>query len=448
MKKILLLFLLFTAGTAFSAIWNSDGSQANVQALHDQAATHDGDTITLPAGTYTWNVPVRFTKAINVVGAGIGVTTINDNVSKTPPPPGVLWSFTLPANSNVRVTGFTIFGQAQDTSGGNAGTLNFGGYAHTFRVDHIQFLQPGSSCIGIDGDLWGVIDHCYFEGAFRQGVHVTHGNWNGDTGGWGDGSYEDPLHLGTERAVYIEDCTFNGESTGGGIDGTRGGRVVFRYNTVTGANIGWHGTEGSRQRGMRSIEVYQNTFSETDGIIFTGVLWRSGTGVIWGNTFTGGTGQTGFHDMMLVTTYRDFNCGGVNGELPWGNINGSNPWDKNDLPNGYPALDQVGRGTCQDQIRGDTPVNTRTGNPAWPNQAEEPVYEWNNTWSPVPQNTGPKVGFQCDIVQLGRDVFTDTPMPGYTPYVYPHPLVSGASPSPTPTATATPTPPPTPSKIF
>ena len=33
----------------------------------------------------------------------------------------------------------------------------------------------------------------------------------------------------------------------------------------------------------------------------------------------------------------------------------------------------------------------------------------------------------------GRDYFSDTPLPGYTPYTYPHPLTGGGGTSPTPT---------------
>ena len=30
--------------------------------------------------------------------------------------------------------------------------------------------------------------------------------------------------------------------------------------------------------------------------------------------------------------------------------------------------------------------------------------------------------------QEGRDYYNNTPMPGYKPYIYPHPLVSGLAP--------------------
>jgi hypothetical protein len=34
----------------------------------------------------------------------------------------------------------------------------------------------------------------------------------------------------------------------------------------------------------------------------------------------------------------------------------------------------------------------------------------------------------ASTILVGRDYFNDTPMPGYTPYVYPHPLTKGLPP--------------------
>ena len=103
---------------------------------------------------------------------------------------------------------------------------------------------------------------------------------------------------------------------------------------------------------------------------------------------------------------------------------------------GYAALDQVGRGLCADQIRGDNPVNQRTGGAAWPNQASEPVYVWGNIWTPVPNNPGSLISNQDPVIQTGRDIISGQKA-GYTPFQYPHPLVSGGT-SPTPTPSATP----------
>jgi len=89
-------------------------------------------------------------------------------------------------------------------------------------------------------------------------------------------------------------------------------------------------------------------------------------------------------------------------------------------------LDQPGRG-ASDLITGTTPINSVTGNAAWPHQALEPVYSWNNT---IHGGTPSPVGGNATLIS-GRDYFNDTPMPGYTPYTYPHPLVTGAPAPPT-----------------
>src|SRR4029453_4588159 len=61
--------------------WDSDGSVQNIQSMHDQAA--DGDTITLPAGVFTWPVTLNITKAITLSG------------NATAPAPGVKGPGTL-----------------------------------------------------------------------------------------------------------------------------------------------------------------------------------------------------------------------------------------------------------------------------------------------------------------------------------------------------------------
>jgi hypothetical protein len=102
------------------------------------------------------------------------------------------------------------------------------------------------------------------------------------------------------------------------------------------------------------------------------------------------------------------------------------------------ALDQPCRGQG-DLITGDpNPINTVFGVARWPRQASEPTYSWNDIYVPtgahvniyIPDNPRPA------LIVAGRDFFNNTPMPGYTPYVYPHPLVTGQPPPP-PTASAT-----------
>src|SRR5215467_12949070 len=82
------LFAALFFGIAFAphsgaTVYPSDGSDANVQAIHDTNA-NDGDTITLPAGTFIWTAGVNLTKGITVAGqttvtgAGTATCTADD----------------------------------------------------------------------------------------------------------------------------------------------------------------------------------------------------------------------------------------------------------------------------------------------------------------------------------------------------------------------------------
>jgi hypothetical protein len=93
----------------------------------------------------------------------------------------------------------------------------------------------------------------------------------------------------------------------------------------------------------------------------------------------------------------------------------------------YATLDQPGRGSGdllrdngQDSNGNLITINTVTGTPSWPREILEPIYCWSNTlngaltgmFSPYPG------------IQSGRDFYNDMPRPGYTPFVYPHPLAT------------------------
>jgi hypothetical protein len=63
--------------------------------------------------------------------------------------------------------------------------------------------------------------------------------------------------------------------------------------------------------------------------------------------------------------------------------------------------------------------NPATITPGWNDQVVTPCYSWNNT-----QEGGVHVNFgrTTKVVRRGVHYFNDTAMPGYTPYIYPHPL--------------------------
>ena len=56
-------------------------SMSDVQSALNRA--HDGQTVAIPGGTCTWTKTLTVTNAINLLGAGPGLTVIIDNVDRS-----------------------------------------------------------------------------------------------------------------------------------------------------------------------------------------------------------------------------------------------------------------------------------------------------------------------------------------------------------------------------
>ena len=126
---------IWTGFSALGTVYHSDGSAASVQGLHNQLL--NGDTITLPAGTFTWNRQVHITKNITLKGAGQNSTIVVDNVPKSGGLPGSILILCNNITGNLRITNFKIQGQAHDTEGWNKGTISISGTTQSLRVDNI-----------------------------------------------------------------------------------------------------------------------------------------------------------------------------------------------------------------------------------------------------------------------------------------------------------------------
>jgi hypothetical protein len=120
------------------------------------------------------------------------------------------------------------------------------------------------------------------------------------------------------------------------------------------------------------------------------------------------------------------------------------------------ALDQGGAGKG-DLVRCCPPINQATGTAQWPHQATEPIYGWNNIYVPdgaeqifFKGSAGqPVVNSGIDFFNLGTAFPADTTPAAVSskyvaglngadyvgPFVYPHPLTTGAS-TPLPSATS------------
>jgi hypothetical protein len=295
-----------------------------------------------------------------------------------------------------------------------------------------NYLEAVSGTSGTDdlrGGRWVFRhNHCY--GNIEIQSHGTEdGRWRG----------------GRAREVYNND--FHNRNTHG-VGGVRSGVTVFHHNTFDGVAPGQSGYQ---------LQAYRSVFKWRD-CPFAGAtgdnpwdandphgLYESGTATGGGqsqivdttknwttNQWAGFTAKfTGNNQVALIRS----NTSNTLNVYYYTDSGGGHVWHAGDTYQIHKlsiALDQPGRGQG-DLIVGDPPINSRTGTAAWPNQQLEPSYSWNNAFVPDGRHvnftvgTGGGGGVEGANAQLlaGRDYFNDTPMPGYTPYTYPHPLTTG-----------------------
>lgn len=397
-------------------------SYADVNAALDNAA--NGDTVLVPAGTCTWTQSMDFdlvitngrNKYLTLRGAGIDQTVIIDGVSKAPYPNiPYLLRWTTVNGGLTRITGFTFRG-GSNVDGYNQGMIYIRGNSQQFRFDNNKVIPTKTSGMFIWDNVTGVLDHNVFDVSVAFGLYTFHNSWL-NVGGYGDNSWATPNTFGTQQAIFIEDNTFtNNQSVvyhDYAVDGWSGGRVVYRYNTFNNCTWANHGTESSgRHRSQRQFEIYNNTWTwNMKGNGFASMIGaRGGVGVVFNNTATITNGTV--NNFFDVSYYR---AGGS--FAPWGQC--PNSWDLSSSA----CLDQTGRGDG-DLISGDTPSPVR-----WPNQAADPTYVWNNK---INGTVSPPASHSSAVV-VGRDILSQA-RPGYTPYQYPHPLITAGTNNAAPTA--------------
>ena len=391
---------LSAAGGPATQLWHAAScSKTDVQNAINSAV--DGDRVLIPAGTCTWTSRLTVSgKGITIAGAGVGQTTIVNGVNGT----ALQFNFT-PGDPTTYVEGVT-FDANNGTNDDAMITLNGGGL-NQFRVHHISMtnLRERGIEVNMDGrEVSGLIDHCTMNMPLVNGssksISIS------GTGPEESQPFSRPLALGSDKFIFVEDCTFNyGGRNDGAMDAYGGARYVFRYNTVINTNVEHHGADSGGFRGVHSFEIYNNTFRCTGSCGSQRKhYFRSGTGVIFNNTYTGN--YTGAE----LTNYRSDES-----FPPWGKCDGTSPWDENKPgQNGYACLDQIGH------VFGPTSGGANL---------LEPLYEWNNTddGADVDLVVATSHAHADEHIVQGRDFYNDTRRPGYTPYRYPHPLQGGGT---------------------
>lgn len=431
MTKYLLCILLCSAPfcvaahaqTTITAASCNEGDVQNAVAK----ATTDGDTVSIPAGTCTWTKPLNaaLSNSLTIEGAGAQTpgggtdqTIIVDDVNHSSGTPDMAFSTT--AGKSFRLTGMAFYSDSGNSTVPYNGLVMITGASKSVRVDHCHFnlTVSGSKGLYISGWIYGVTDHCLYDttaGIVTNEMSVNDPGWSGSAGLYqGDASWSDSDNWGSNKFFFAEDSTFN---NGFAYDCSLGGRLVFRHNTVSGQLMA-HGLTSWRNRGCRAEEVYDNTFDYTqNGYGSYLIMIESGALLFWGNT------STNYRAMVYADVPRTNNATYTYSAPPngWGycgtGITGaSSAWDGNTDSTGYPCLDQVGRGKG-DMLSGSSfpnVVNSATGTIAWPHQALDPVYVWDNTYNPVPNESLDTLWLSywvkgMTVTQENRDYYLQVP---------------------------------------
>lgn len=258
------------------------------------AASVDGDTVKIPAGSVTWTTTLNLNKAIMLIGAGTSSTIFNGNG-------GTMMTISLPADKPVRVSGIH-FNNSRTTT---VPTLILAGKTYSgsgtaltsFRIDHCKFSY-GKRAVNPNGWCYGVIDHNTF-----VNCDIAVGLSGDDNAAWSR-----PIQPGSANTVCIEDNTFLIDNNITGepneqIYHQEGTRTTIRNNTFDGHSytagnslfFDCHGNQGYNTgndktdfRGTILVEFYNNNLRayKTYRMLYI----RAGTIFAYNNAMTCDTG--------------------------------------------------------------------------------------------------------------------------------------------------------------
>jgi len=335
LRFVLILSGLFALRCG-AAVYHSNGTAANIQQIHDTQAV-DGDTITLPAGTFSWTSSPGITKAITLQGAttvtGAGgpnptvndATIVKDDVSRN----STILSVTISGNRVFRLTGITFAPGASQVNGSTDGAFHFSSPDLTARVriDHCHFASLHQAKLIRNSKVYGVADHNAIEVTGNSFPFNNEGAIAG-SGENGNAAWADYPWFGTGKFFFIEDNTLVRQNTMANslVDSFYGGRWVARHNYMVNMIPSGHGTESGAGRGQRANEFYDNTINMT--VEWSGGGQRSGTSLWHDNTFLGHNSDNG--SACNLSNFRETPARGIQPSGTFTVADGTCPWDQND----------------------------------------------------------------------------------------------------------------------
>lgn len=332
LRAIIHLSILFLVPLVSSAATRTAASCSSADVAAAIAASSNGDTVIVPAGTCTWGsggIPLAVNKSITLQGNGIDSTIIN--LASNAPTYG---TGTIAISApNVTVKGFTI-----NVPSGSTTATAFSSSGNNFRITGNKYNGATGTCSGYFlyfTGIYGVVDSNQVVGSTGNQELIF---GRGPTDAW-----QSDHSMGGANNVFIEDNTFS--NAGYLTDCNSNSKCVVRYNTITSqSKIDGHGKcTNTPARSVRHMEIYGNHWTQTGGY-FTGIEVRGGTGRIFNNKSDNSGGDT----WLQVVDYATFQaiCGGYAPNCG--------------CPSDYPLADQIGVGKDPKSA------------------ASEPYYLWNN----------------------------------------------------------------------
>lgn len=340
--------ILFGTATSHAVTVEAEsGSREDIQAAINEAP--ENATVVIPEGEFNWRGPrINIDKDITISGSGDKGTVLNKTSALD-------WFFNVVSEGFFRLTNIVLDGNRRG-GGVQMRTDNL-----DFRIDNSTFRNFGTRAVQTYGGAKGLIDNNEFLENRPTDIVVYGDN---------DKSWNEPLQLGTDDAVYVEDNVFTHKtvSNSHSIASNRGSKYVFRYNTINDGDqntnpIDAHGNY-YHGRGSRSYEIYGNEVNS--GHSYMGMYIRGGTGVIFDNEMNGS-----FTHPLILENYRSFRQSNVR----------------------YPAPDQIHDLHIWD--------NEKNGEEVTPFMRDR--------------------GKVREHIKENRDYFLN-PKADYTPYTYPHPM--------------------------
>jgi hypothetical protein len=426
-----------------AAIWDTDGSQSDVQAKINLAAR--GDTVLVPSGAFAWANTLSLTKGVNLAGAG------RDNTFITSSSAQILMQIapdsTAIANEEIiRVTGFTLDGNntalvlVKVFGAGSSSVKPFKNLAFgDCRFRNTSNVTSSNGVFFTQGQIRGVI----FGNIFDRCNVILKIMGNDDTTEWSNGHF--PQSYGTSDNLYFENNTIQYSTTYSGgdpgwIESGQGGRLVVRYNTFDFTHAtcseywdihGFQNFPGNGQTGTMVVEYYGNTLTNTGG--YRWINHRGGWGLFYNNVMTGANSGS-----INASEYGEGDLGGSGCTIDVPGALGNYICEIN---NTY-VFNNTLNGTVKNMIPGsvygcgiaenanyynynasfDGTVGIGRGATAPTMSATDGVAYWvNATATP---SVDPNVVQAGHLYKRVSGAWVDY----YQPYTYPHPLVSGGGP--------------------